>query len=364
MMFDRLFEPLKINDTLTLPNRLVMAPMTTTAGERDGSFSEQEIAYLAARASGGTGTIITPACYVHKSGHSFRRQVGCDRDSLIPSLSRCAEAINRAGGKSILQIHHGGNAAREAFSGRPPLAPSAVANRRGTSEMPEAMTGAQIQEIIEAFASAAGRAKRAGFDGIEIHGANTYLLQQFFSPLTNKRDDEYGAQTMDNRCRFAERAVAAVRSEVGDDYPVFYRVSPEEPEPDGYTTEDTLELLRRIVPPGVDVVHVSSWEYGASLLPMAADEHPTTAIKKNLDVPVIGVGKIKTPAQALRVIDEGIDLVALGRILLFDPDWGNKVRSGDIDEIISGVSSAEEIDRLQVPDPMKDYLRKFYPDNL
>ncbi len=366
MSFSPLFKPIAISEQCTLPNRLVMAPMTTTAGEADGSFSEQEIAYLTARARYGIGTILTPACYVHKSGHSFLNQVGCHSDNLIPSMTHCAEAINAAGGKSFLQIHHGGNAAREEFSGGKPWAPSAVLNRRGTSEMPQAMTVEQIQEVIGAFAAAAGRARRAGFTGIEIHGANTYLFQQFFSQFTNKRDDDYGSQTMENRCRFAREVVKAIRSEIGRDYPVWYRISPEEPEPDGYNTGQAIELLKQIVPLGVDVIHVSSWEYGKSLLPMSLPgENPTKLIKQAFpEVPVVGVGKIHYPEQAMTVIEDGIDLVAMGRELLFDAEWAEKVKSGHLDEIRTKVEREEDIDDLDVPDTMKSYLRKFYPENL
>jgi len=365
MTLDRLFEPLRLTDNCELPNRLVMAPMTTTAGNADGSFSDQEIAYLARRAQGGIGTIITPACYCHKSGHAFEAQVGADTDALLPSLQRCADAVRAAGGKSFLQLHHGGNAARSKFTGQPPHAPSAVRNRRGTSEMPEALTVEQIHEIVAAFASAARRARQAGFDGVELHGANTYLLQQFFSPFTNRRDDVYGVQCRDNQCRFAAEVVAAVRAEVGPDYPVLYRVSPEEEEPDGYRNDDVVELLRRIVPLGIDAVHVSSWEYGKGLYPLTSpDRHPTRIIRESLSVPVIGVGMIRTPEQALRVVDDGVDMVALGRVLLFDANWGTKVKAGRSDEIRQNVNNREEIDALEVPDRMKAYLRKFYPDNL
>lgn len=365
MNYIRLFESLRLTDHLTLPNRLVMAPMTTTAGEADGSFSAEEIAYLAARAAGGVSTIMTPACYVHKSGHSFPGQVGAYSDAMLPPLRKCAQAIRAAGGVSILQIHHGGNAAKSEFTGHPPWAPSAVVSRRGTGEMPVAMTVEQIESVTSAFAAAARRARRAGFDGIEIHGANTYLFQQFFSPFTNQRDDEYGVQSWDNRCRFAADVVRRVRAEVGEDYPVFYRISPEEPDPDGYDTQDAIELLRRIVPLGIDVVHVSTWEYGKALrYETSSDRHPTLEIKRALSVPVVGVGMIRSPEQALRVLDDGVELVAMGRALLFDAQWAHRIRTGDLAGLRRGVTCVEEIDELDVPDRMHTYLRKFYPDNL
>ena len=365
MSYDRLFEPFPLSDELTLPNRLVMAPMTTTAGQEDGAFSDEEIVYLAQRAAGGIGTIITAASYVHKSGHSFPGQIGAHSDTMLPAMVRCADAIRAQGGRSILQLHHGGNAAKSELTGHAPWAPSAVRNRAGTSEMPVAMTIDQIHEIVGAFAAAAGRAQRAGFDGIEIHGANTYLFQQFFSPFTNKRDDDYGLQTWETRCRFATEVVRAVRSAVDPAYPVFYRVSPEEKGPDGYTTEEVIELLRRIVPLGIDVVHVSTWEYAKGHYPEPSPgQHPTIRIKQAVDVPVIGVGGIRTPDQALHVLDDGIDLVALGRVLLFEERWAEKARSGKATEIKTHILSAEEIDQLNVPARMKLYLRRFYPDRI
>ncbi|MBD3297128.1 MAG: NADH-dependent flavin oxidoreductase [candidate division Zixibacteria bacterium] len=361
----RLFEPVSVAKTFRLPNRLIMAPMTTTAGHDNGEISDEEIAYLSQRAAGGIGTIMSPACYVHKSGHAFPGQIGVHSDDMIPGLTRCTEAIRKNGGVSILQIHHGGNAAKSEFTGHAPWAPSAVQNRTGTSEMPTAMTVNQIQDVISAFATAARRAQRSGFDGIELHGANTYLFQQFFSSFTNKRDDEYGTQTWENRCRFAADVVIAVRAEVGPDYPILYRVSPEEPEPDGYTTEDVVELLRRIVPLGIDVVHVSTWEYGTGLYPEPSPgQHTTLRIKRAVDVPVVGVGQIRTPEQALRVLDDGVNLVALGRVLLFEKDWGVKAQSDRASEIRTQITTVEEVDQLDVPPKMKPYIRRFFPDRI
>jgi len=376
-IYDRLFEPLRIGNALTLKNRLVMAPMTTVSGNADGSFSEAEISYLERRAQTGIGLIISPACYCHKSGHAFDHQVGCHDDAMLPQLSRCAKAINRHGAASFLQIHHGGNAARSEFAGRPPMAPSAVINRRGTSELPQPMTESEIWLIIEAFAKGAGRAKRAGFTGIELHGANTYLLQQFFSPYTNKRTDQWGGDLrcdrcdrhelhdrmelchrLENRARFAMEVVKAVRAEVGPVYPISYRISPEEPDPDGYSTHDIVQLLGLLIPLGIDIVHVSSLLYGVGIRSdYPTNSHPTKMIRNSVSVPVIGVGSILHPDQAIRVLDDGIPLVALGRALLLDADWVTKVRSGRISEIRARLNSEEELQALEVPAPMKEYVR-------
>ena len=363
MNTDTLFEPLKIGEKLTLKNRVVMAPMTTISGEADGRFSQQEIDYLSQRAKTGIGLIMTPACYCHKSGHSFDHQVGCHTDAMLERLGECADGINRAGSASFLQIHHGGNAAKQEYTGDPPWAPSAVLNRRGTSEMPQAMTEQQIWTVIDAFARAAERAVRAGFTGIELHGANTYLFQQFFSPFTNKRDDQWGAQSFENRRRFAIETVRAVREAVGPVYPICYRISPEEEDPGGYSTTEAIELLKHLIAAGVDMVHVSAWSYGKYLRgDLPAGVHPTLAIRQALPnhIPVIGVGSIYTPQQAQRVLDDGVDLVALGRALLLNADWFTKALDGRIDEIRTELESEEERASLQIPGRMKEYTKRFF----
>ena len=363
MKFDTLFEPLQIKKKAGLRNRVVMAPMTTISGEEDGRFSKQEIAYLVRRAKTGIGLIMTPACYCHKSGHAFERQVGCHSDAMLGRLSECAESINETGTASFLQIHHGGNAAKEAYTGSAPWAPSAIINRRGISEMPVAMTDGQIRTVIEAFARAAERAKQAGFTGIELHGANTYLFQQFFSPFTNKREDRWGTQTMANRSRFAVETVAAVRSAVGPEYPICYRISPEEEDPDGYSTMEAIALLKLVVAAGVDMVHVSSWSYGTYLRgDLPHGKHPTLAIREALprEIPVIGVGSVRLPGDAIRVLGDGVDLVALGRELLLDADWLAKVREGRTSEIKTDLHSEQERQALEIPERMKAYTKRFF----
>lgn len=364
MAYARLFEPLRLGDKLLLRNRIVMAPMTTTSGELDGAFSDAEIAYLVRRARAGVGLIISPACYCQPSGQAFERQVGCHTDALMPSLQRCAAAINAEEAASFLQIHHGGNAARQHLTGESPWAPSAVVNRRGTSELPIEMSDSQIQSAIASFAAAAQRAKQAGFTGIELHGANTYLLQQFFSPFTNRRTDRWGCQTMATRSRFAREVVTAVRATVGPDYPVAYRVSPEEPEPFGYSTVETIELLRLLVPLGIDIVHVSSWAYGTGVrADYPPGSHPTKMIREALSpaVPVIGVGGVQHPEDALRVLADGVELVAMGRQLLLDSDWIAKVQAGRESDIRMRIFSEDERQTLEIPQPMKSYIRTMVP---
>jgi 2,4-dienoyl-CoA reductase-like NADH-dependent reductase (Old Yellow Enzyme family) len=383
MNYPRLFEPFAQPSGLKLKNRLVMAPMTTTSSNDDSSFSDAEIAYLEKRAQSGIGLIMTPACYCHKSGHSFDHQVGCHDDSMLPRLTLCAEAINRHGAASFLQIHHGGNAAKQTYTGRPPMAPSAVHNRRGTSELPAAMTEDEIWMIVNAFAKAAVRARNAGFSGIEIHGANGYVFQQFFSTFTNKRTDKWGGDCrcdrcelhkehtelelchrLTNRARFASEVIKAVRAAVGPDYPISYRITPEEPEPDGYTTYDTIELLRILVPLGIDIVHISTIAYGTGLYSHYPDgTHPDLLIRRALSsrTAVIGVGSVYLPDQAMRVLGDGLDLVAMGRSLLLNADWAQEVRDDQVDSIKTSLKTEEERYLLDIPEPMKEYVRGRLP---
>ncbi len=367
MDFSKLFEPAKLTK-ITMPNRLVMAPMTTFSGELNGSFSAQEITYLAQRAEDGIGTIITPACYCHQNGQAFERQIGCDKDSLLDSLSKTAETINNHGSVSFLQIHHGGNASKEIYTQQKPLAPSACKNRTGTSELPKAMTEDDILLVIESFAKAAQRAKKAGFTGIELHGANTYLLQQFFSPFTNKRNDKWGGNVvlpgrnlLENRSRFAREVLKAVRAEVGESYPIAYRISPEEADPLGYSVSDTIDLLKILIPYGIDIIHVSSWDFHKNLRnDISAKTNPTYMIKNAFPyMPVIGVGGIMKPQQAIEVLEQGIEFVALGKILMLEKDWVKKVQNGDIDLIRTKINSEEERQTLDIPDRMKEYSKKF-----
>jgi 2,4-dienoyl-CoA reductase-like NADH-dependent reductase (Old Yellow Enzyme family) len=382
MDYPRLFEPLVLRCGLRLKNRLVMAPMTTTSSNDDNSFSDAEINYLERRAASGLALVMTPACFCHKSGHSFDHQVGCHDDAMLPRMARCAEAINRYGAASFLQIHHGGNAAKQAYTGRPPMAPSAVHNRRGTSELPRAMAEDEIWTIVEAFATAAVRAREAGFTGIEIHGANGYLFQQFFSPFTNKRTDKWSGDCrcdrcelhqehtelelchrLTNRARFASEVIKAVRAAVGPDYPISYRLSPEEPEPQGYTVYDTIELLRILVPLGIDIVHISTTAYGTGLYShYPTGTHPDLLIRRALNsTAVIGVGSIYLPDQAMRVLDDGLDLVAMGRAHLLNTDWARKVREDRVDGIRIALKDDSERYHLDIPNPMKEYVRGRLP---
>ena len=186
-----LFTPFRLNTGLTLKNRLVVAPMTTYSSYEDGTVRETEPPYLRRRAEGGFGLVMTAACYIHPTGQAFDGQWGCERDDRHPSLKSMADAIHEGGAAAFLQIHHGGRMCPSRLCGRV-LSASAVPATRPGAETPEAMSEDEIWTMIEGYAQAARRAVEAGYDGVEIHGANTYLIQQFVSPHSNRRDDEWG----------------------------------------------------------------------------------------------------------------------------------------------------------------------------
>ena len=188
--FEALFQPLTFNNGATLPNRLVLAPMTHWASHEDGTASEAEIDFVASR-SKGLGMVITAATTVHPTGRAFDGEPNAIRAEDLPGLRRLAQSIQAKGAKAVLQIHHGGRMCPpELVPGGEPLSASAVAPVREGAVTPREMTELEIEETIAAYGEAARRAVEAGFDGVEIHGANTYLIQQFFSPHSNRRTDK------------------------------------------------------------------------------------------------------------------------------------------------------------------------------
>lgn len=309
---------------LTLRSRWVVAPLTTYSSLPDGTISPDELPYLERRSAAGYGLVISAACYVHPSGHAFDGQWGCEHDGRIPSLASGAEAIHRGGALAALQIHHGGRQCPSRHVGTPWSA-SAIPAERPNAETPRAMTIAEIDEVIEAFGQAARRGLEAGFDAIEIHGANTYLLQQFVSRHSNRRDDEYGQ----DRLRFSREVVRSVRAQAGPAV-VGYRLSPEEIETPGIRISDTEALISMLIDEGVDFIHLSLREAGMPSLVGDFDEPVLTRLSRLIAgrVPIIGVGKVQSVEDAERCLDLGADLVAVGRAAITEPDFPARLRAG------------------------------------
>ncbi|PKN37580.1 MAG: NADH:flavin oxidoreductase [Deltaproteobacteria bacterium HGW-Deltaproteobacteria-2] len=339
MQFPHLFSSVTING-MTLKNRAVMPPMGTGYGNPDSTVSDRLVAYLSRRAQGGTGLIITEVCAVDARGKGFPNEIGIWSDAFIPGLARIPEALHLFGAKAALQLHHAGRETFEDAIGTIPEAPSAIPSVI-LGQPCEAMSLERITQLVEAFASAAGRAKEAGFDAVELHGAHGYLLNQFLSPFSNQRDDKYGGSD-ESRARFVLEIIAAVRKKVGNDFPVWIRVSADELVRGGYDLSFMQKFAPMMVSAGVDAIHCSVGVYstpgGLSIASM--DTEPgfnlfrARALKDVVHVPVIGVGRINNPELADQAIARGdADLISFGRQHLTDPDFINKVRDGALDDI-------------------------------
>jgi len=231
------------------------------------------------------------------------------------------------GAKIGIQITHAGSNTSSEVLGHQPLAPSPVPHPRKRNEIPRELTRDELQTIREAFAAAARRAKEAGFDMVEIHGAHGFLLNQFFSPLTNRREDEYGG-SFENRLRFPREVVAAVRQAVGETFCIFYRFGADDQMPGGITTGDARRAAPLLVEAGVDVLDLSGGMCGASSTGTGFFNYLAEAVKPAVDVPVMVTGGLGDPREANRVIEEDIaDLVGVGRALLADPEWALKAKA-------------------------------------
>jgi len=339
MKLSHLFSPITING-MTVKNRAVMPPMGTGYGNSDGTISDRLVAYLSMRAQGGTGLIITEVCAVTQRGKGFSREIGAWSDEFICGLSRIPAELHRFGAKAALQLHHAGRETFEAAAGAIPEAPSDIPSVI-LGQPCEAMSLERIQEIIEAFARAAGRARQAGFDAVELHGAHGYLLNQFLSPFSNKREDIYGGND-ENRMRFVLDIITAVRKVVGKDFPVWIRVSADELVRGGYDLTFMQALAPKMVVAGVDAIHCSVGVYSTpgNLSIASMDTEPgfnlfrARALKNLVNVPVIGVGRINNPELADEAIARGdADLISFGRQHLTDPDFINKAHEGAFDDI-------------------------------
>jgi len=334
--FARLFEPISIGQ-MRVRNRIVVPAMGTNYGSEDGYVTERIKDYYEERAKGGAGLVIVEvACIDSTAGKTIINQLSIDDDKFIPGLSEVAQIIQQHGARAAVQLEHSGRSAKQSFTHIQPVAPSAIPEPGG--DMPRELTTGEIAQLVTRYADGAERAKKAGFDAIEIHSAHCYLLAQFLSLWSNKRRDAYGGD-LKNRARMLLEVVAAVRGKVGRSYPVWCRINGMEYIENGLTLEEAKEVARMLQDAGVDAIHVSAWPISSFRLP-PMDESPgnlvhlAEAVKNVVSVPVIAVGRI-TPEVAEEVLQEGkADLVAMGKALIADPHLPNKLASGRSDDII------------------------------
>lgn len=342
-MFPNLFSPGKIG-SLTLKNRILKAPQSSGMSNIDGSVTERLVRYYRDQAAGGAGCIVVEYAYVDDIGaKSAHCHLGISNNEHIPGLAWLAENIKEMGAVPAIQIEHCG---RQKFLGTQPIcAPSAIPwpklwDQYGVQAVPHVLTIEEIQDIVHAFGDAAFRAKEAGFELVEIHGAHGYLLTNFFSPHTNHRNDLYGGN-LENRMRIYVEIVRDVRKKVGPDFPVTIRLSGTDYEPDGFPIEDTIQLAKVLEREGIDAFHISGGDHHTMIhqvTPMALSVCHNTwaaeAIKKNVSVPVIASGSITLPEYAEDIIASGKgDFVGLGRPLWADPEWPNKAAADHPEDI-------------------------------
>jgi NADPH2 dehydrogenase len=320
----KLFDPISIRG-LKLKNRIVMAPMATNMAANDGQITERHIKHYTARAEGGVGLIIIEHTYVTPAGKLARNQTGLYDDSQIPYLKKLVDAVHEAGSKVIVQLTHAGSKSSVQVTGSQPVGPSATTSPDGT-ETSKALSLKEIKSVIKAFKEGARRAVEAGCDGVELHGAHGFLLNQFISPYTNKREDKYGG-SMENRVRFAIEVISDTRLSLGDK-PLFYRFGADDLIEGGMTRENGRIVAGYLEKAGVDVLDISGGigvgeSFGLTepgyFVPLAE------GIKKVVNIPVVGVGNITEPKFADRIVREGkVDLVAIGRKLLSEPDFARR----------------------------------------
>lgn len=350
----RMLQPFQFKNGVELPNRLVLAPMTHYSSEPTGEVSEHELAYYRKRAQN-VGLAITACAYVTEDGKGFPNAFGVNDDKFIPGLRQLAESLKAEGAKAILQIFHAGRMSPpELVPNEQPVSASAVAPVREGAATPRALETEEVEAIIEAFGEATRRAIEAGFDGVEIHGANTYLIQQFFSPHSNRREDRFGGD-VHGRLTFPREVIRRVKEAAADaeDFLVGYRFSPEEIEEPGITLDDTDVLLDMILEEGVDYIHASLWNFNtASMRDENVTERSIDRIAKRINgaIPLIGVGQLQRPAQVEDAL-EVVDLAALGRELIIDPEWLEKVKSDREDEIETELDLNKQAE-LAVPAPL------------
>lgn len=349
-----LFEPVRFQRGPAMANRFVLAPLTNSQSHDDGTLSEAEQHWLTLRADGGFGMVMTCAAHVQATGQGFPGQLGIFGDQHLPGLTGLARALNERGAVSVVQLHHAGMRSPAELIGEAPHCPS-VNEEFGA----RALTGAEVEQVVEAFVAAAVRAERAGFHGVELHGAHGYLLCQFLSAETNRREDDWGG-SLEGRARILFEIVRGIRARCGADFLLGVRLSPER---FGMELGEVLEVAQRLVDTGdVDFLDLSLWDCfkepeleayrGRSLLSWFMDLE-RRAVKLG------PAGKIRTPADAQRVLDAGADFVVLGRAAILHHDYPARLAADSAFEPVALPVPAAWLAREGLSPPFVNYMRNW-----
>ncbi|SHJ92870.1 tRNA-dihydrouridine synthase [Desulforamulus aeronauticus] len=322
-----LLKPLQVG-SLKLHNRLVMPPMATAKAEPDGKVSSTILDYYKEKSQGGyISLIIVEHSFILPEGKASKQQLSVAEDTTVEGLRKLAEVIQQNGSQAVMQLNHAGSAASKEVIGTTPVGPSAVCNPRHGGESPQELSQGEITDIVQAFQAAARRTKEAGFAGVEIHSAHGYLLNQFFSPLTNKRTDQYGG-AIHNRIRLHLEIIEAVRSAVGPDFPLLLRLGASDYLEGGSTLEDSKIAAQEFAKAGVNILDISGGFSGYAVPTLRGQGYffpLTQAIKKVVTIPVILTGGITEPQAAEQLLAEGkADLIGVGRAILNNSKWAEQ----------------------------------------
>ncbi len=340
MGFKRLFEPYQLRG-LELKNRLISAPCERNYANVDGSVTQRYIDYVVERAKGGVGLIIVESMYIDPIGRGHIRQLGIYADKLIPGLRRLTDAVHANGAKVASEPMSCGRETSSYITGFQPVAPSNVPCKvLAGGEAPRELTVDEIRGLIDSFGEAARRSMEAGFDLIEIHGAHGYIINQFLSPFSNRRTDEYGG-SFEKRMRFPLEVVARVRKVVGENVPLAYRMSGEEKIEGGLTIDDMVEFSQELEKAGIDLIDVSAgiyesvvWIVQPMAFPRGCLVDLGRRIKQTVSIPVSIVGRINHPQLAEEILATGkADFISVGRALHADPYWPLKAQEGWAEDI-------------------------------
>lgn len=341
-MYQKLFEPGRIGN-VEIKNRLVMSPMGIGLANLDGTPTEDMIAFYESRAIGGAGLIIPEITRVNDvHGAGLMRQLSVTKDRHIKPLSRLAEAVHKHGTKIFIQLHHPGREGVSALIGGQPVVSASAIPCKHVRQKTRALSTEEVKALIQQFIDGAVRVQKAGCDGVELHAAHGYLIQQFLSPYTNKREDEYGG-SFENRLRILTEMISGIKERCGEDFPVGVRLSVDEflnqngVSEDYIHIEDGIKIAVALEQAGIDYLDVSCGMYETGMTcvePISFKQgwrrDLIAAVKAHVTVPVIGVSVIREPELAEKFLEDGVeDFVALGRAWLADEAWGKKVWEGD-----------------------------------
>jgi 2,4-dienoyl-CoA reductase-like NADH-dependent reductase (Old Yellow Enzyme family) len=354
-----LFQPFSFKNGITVKNRIAMAPMTTWASNDDYTVSDDELKHYSARVSG-PGLVITGCTRVSPNGIGFTHEFASFNDSFLPSLKKLANAAKSGGAPAILQIYHAGNKAiAELIANGDVVSASAVAVGSApfvnSTAVPRALAHGEILDMIAAFGQATRRAIEGGFDGVELHGAHGFLLQNFFSPIFNTRNDQWGGSA-EKRMNFPLEVVKEVKKVINEfaDRPFLlgYRISPEEPQKESYKVQDTYPLIDKLIELEIDYLHLSLTNVLESR-PIGVENGKTLASliieHVNGRIPTIAAGQVKTPEQANQALQLGLSLVAIGQALIINPNWISIAKnSGNVQEVLS----ISKVPELAIPEKL------------